>query len=133
MNRPIALGLAMSAVAALGAAAVQTLHAQTKPTAYVIYEQGPGNLDAYRREFIPLAQKSVGDYGGKFLRGGGAFQGGRSLSIAGEPPKNIIVFQFESFDKAQAWANSSAWKELVPVGQKNTSYFRVYAVEGLPQ
>jgi len=43
------------------------------------------------------------------------------------------MFQFESLDKAQEWANSSAWKDLVPVGQKYSSYFRVFAVEGLAQ
>jgi len=38
MNRNIVLGLAVLAGAALGAAAVQTLHAQAKPMAYVIAE-----------------------------------------------------------------------------------------------
>jgi uncharacterized protein (DUF1330 family) len=133
MKRPMALGLALLTGAALGAAAVQGLHAQAKPAAYVIYENGPANLDAYLKEFVPLAQKSVRDYGGKFLRGSGALQGAKSLSIAGEPPKNIILFQFDSLDKAQAWANSPAWKDVVPIGQKYTSSFRVFAVEGLPQ
>jgi uncharacterized protein (DUF1330 family) len=133
MNRSITLGLAMFAGAALGAAAVQVLHAQAKPAAYVIYEHASTNQDAYAKEFTPLAQKSVRDYGGKFLRGGGALQGAKSLSVSGEPPKNIVLFQFESLDKAQAWGNSSAWKDLAPIGQKYSSYFRVYAVEGLPQ
>jgi hypothetical protein len=38
VNRHITVGLAMVASAALGAAAVQTLHAQTKPPAYNIAE-----------------------------------------------------------------------------------------------
>jgi uncharacterized protein (DUF1330 family) len=133
LKRPIALGLAILVGAGLGAAAVQGLHAQAKPAAYVIFENAPTDRDAFAKEFVPLAQKSVRDYGGKFLRGGGALQGAKSLSINGEPPKTVILFQFESLDKAQAWANSSAWKDVVPIGQKYTSYFRVYAVEGLPQ
>jgi len=74
--------------------------------------------------------------GGKFLRAAGALEAAaarRILSIAGEPPKNIILIQFESLEKAQAWADSSVWKDAVPIGQKSTSYFRVFAVEGLPQ
>jgi hypothetical protein len=38
INRHITLGLAMIASAALGAAVVQTLHAQAKPLAYNIAE-----------------------------------------------------------------------------------------------
>jgi uncharacterized protein (DUF1330 family) len=133
MKRPIVLGLTLLAGAALVTAAVQGLHAQAKLSAYVIFENAPTDRDAFAKEFVPLAQKSVRDYGGKFLRGGGLTTGAKDLSIAGEPPKTIILFQFESLDKAQAWANSSAWKDLVPIGQKNTSYFRMYAVEGLPQ
>jgi hypothetical protein len=38
MKRYISVGLAMVASTALGAAAVQTLHAQTKPPAYNIAE-----------------------------------------------------------------------------------------------
>ena len=45
MHRHITIGLGMVASAAFGAAAVQTLHAQTKPPAYNIRRdrnQGPG-------------------------------------------------------------------------------------------
>ena len=38
MNQNITVGLAMIASAALGAAAVQTLHAQAKPPAYNVAE-----------------------------------------------------------------------------------------------
>lgn len=115
------------------AAVVQGACAQTKPAAYVIFENAPMDRDAFAKEFVPLAQKSVRDYGGKFLRGGGLTPGAKDLSISGEPPKTIILFQFETLDKAKDWSNSSAWRNLVPIGQKYTSYFRMYAVEGLPQ
>jgi uncharacterized protein (DUF1330 family) len=133
VKRPIALGLALLAGASVGTAAVRAVNAQAQLPAYVIFENAPTDRDPYAKEFVPLAQKSVRDYGGKFLRGGGALQGAKSLSISGEPPRTIILFQFESLDKAKTWANSSAWKDLVPIGQKYTSYFRVYVVEGLPQ
>ncbi len=121
----------------IAAAAVQGLHAQVKPVAYVIFENAPTDRDALAKEFVQLAQKSVRDYGGKFLRGGGPVgeltMGAKLLSIAGDPPKTIIIFQFENLDKAQEWSNSSSWRSLVPIGQKYTSYFRMYAVEGLSQ
>ena len=136
MKRAVALGVAMFAGAIVGAAAIQSLYAQAKPSAYVIYERGDATNDAYTKEFVPTLQKSVRDSGGKFLRAAGAPEAAaarRILSIAGEPPKNIILIQFESLEKAQAWADSSVWKDAVPIGQKSTSYFRVFAVEGLPQ
>jgi uncharacterized protein (DUF1330 family) len=114
---------------------VQGVHAQAKPAAYVIYEFTTTNNDAYAKEYLPLAQKSVRDYGGKFLRGGGALPGGlgNNLSITGDPPKSVVLFRFESLDKAHEWSNSVAWRDAVLIGQKYTSYFRVFAVEGLPQ
>jgi hypothetical protein len=47
VNRHITVGLAMVASAALGAAAVQTLHAQTKPPAYNIAEITIKDQDGY--------------------------------------------------------------------------------------
>jgi uncharacterized protein (DUF1330 family) len=135
MQRSFKLMSAVIFCVGISAAVVQGVHSQAKPAAYVIYELAPTNNDAYAKEFVPIAQKSVRDYGGKFLRGGGALPGGlgNSLSIAGDPPKSVVVFRFESLDRAQVWSNSAAWKDAVLIGQKYTSYFRVYAVEGLTQ
>ena len=72
MNRHIGLGLAMVAGAALGAAAVQGLHAQAKPPIYVITEIDAPNMDAYMKEYAPLAQKGIKDSGGRFVAGGPA-------------------------------------------------------------
>jgi hypothetical protein len=44
----------MVASAALGAAAVQTLHAQTKPPAYNIAEITIKDQDGYNKEYLPL-------------------------------------------------------------------------------
>jgi len=52
MKRNITLGLAVIAGAALGAAAVQTLHAQAKPMAYVIAENIVNDEAGYER-FCP--------------------------------------------------------------------------------
>jgi hypothetical protein len=54
------LAIAMLAGFGLGAAAVQVLHAQAKPPAYVISEIDVVNKDAYAKEYLPLAQKAPG-------------------------------------------------------------------------
>ena len=55
--------IAMLASAALGAAAVQGLHAQAKPAAYVISEIDVTNKEAYAKDYVPLAQKALKDSG----------------------------------------------------------------------
>ena len=59
MNRHITVGLAMVGSAALGAAAVQTLHAQTKPPAYNIAEITIKDQDGYNKEYLPLITRRL--------------------------------------------------------------------------
>ena len=91
------LAIAMLAGAALGAAAAQGLHAQTKPLAYVISENDVNNKEAYAKEFVPLAVAALKDSGQKQLAAGG-----QTVSLSGEPPKSRIVLSvFENIDKAK--------------------------------
>jgi hypothetical protein len=55
---------------ALGALAVQGLRAQMKPPAYLIGENNVTDMDKYRSEFLPQAQKSIAEGGGKYVAGG---------------------------------------------------------------
>jgi uncharacterized protein (DUF1330 family) len=113
---------------AVGAAAVQALHAQGKPSAYVIAEIDVTNLGPYDKEYVPPAAKAIADGGGKYI-----IRGGRTVSLYGEPPKGrIAVMVFESMEKAQAAFDSAAYKDAKKVGDQYAK-FRVYAVEGLSQ
>jgi uncharacterized protein (DUF1330 family) len=124
MNRHIGLGLAMVAGAALGAAAVQGLHAQAKPPIYYITEIDAPNMDAYVKEYAPLAQKSIRDAGGRIVAAGPA------KSVEGEPPKARIAVQiWDSPEKMMAWRNSADYKKAREVGNK-LAKFRSFYVEG---
>src|SRR5262245_65075337 len=57
---------------AIGRVAVQALHAQAKPRAYVVIEIDVVNQDAFFKEFVPVAVKTIMDQGGKFLARGDA-------------------------------------------------------------
>jgi uncharacterized protein (DUF1330 family) len=128
MKTRYAIALSIWAGVAIGAAAVQALHAQAKPPAYVVAEIDVMNLEPYDKEYVPPAAKAVTDGGGKYI-----VRGGRTVAFYGEPPKpRIAVMAFESMEKAQAAFNSSAYKEAKKVGDKYAK-FRVYAVEGLSQ
>jgi uncharacterized protein (DUF1330 family) len=122
------VALAMLAGVGLGAAAIQALHAQAKPLAYVIVEATVTDQDPYMKEFVPVIVKTVKDAGGKFL-----VSGGKTLALSGAPPApRIIVVQFDNLDKVQAWGISSAYKSAMAIGQKYGN-IRQFAVEGLPQ
>ena len=126
MHRHIALGLAMIAGAALGAAAVQTLYAQTKPPAYNIAEITINDQDGYTREYLPVVTKALTDAGRKFL-----VRGGKTISYEGAAPApRVVLIQFESLDKLQALYDAAAYKQAVAIGDRYATQ-RILGVEGV--
>jgi uncharacterized protein (DUF1330 family) len=126
MNRNITMGLAMLASAALGAAAIETLHAQAKPPAFQITEITVTDQDAYSKEFVPVIGKVTTDAGGKFLA-----RGGQTISVQGAPAApRIVVVQYDSLDKMKAAFDSAAFKQAIAIGDKY-SKARTFGVEGV--
>jgi len=120
--------LAMLAGFGLGAVAVQVLHAQSKPPVYQITEIDVLNQEAYLKDYAPKAQEVIKAAGGKFLAAGG-----KTTTIEGEPPKSRVVLQqWDSLEKIQAYRNSAAFKDLLPIRDK-LAKFRSFVVEGAPQ
>jgi uncharacterized protein (DUF1330 family) len=118
--------LSVAAGVAIGAAAIQTLHAQAKPPGYVVVEIDVSNPDAYAKEFLPGAGKALTEGGIKFLA-----RGGKSMSIEGEAPKSrLVIAQFESLEKAHAAYTSPAYLEARKIGNKYAK-FRIWAIEGV--
>jgi uncharacterized protein (DUF1330 family) len=126
MNRYVMAGLSVLAGAALGGVAIQTLHAQAKPRGYVIAEITVRDQDRYLNEFGPAVVKAQEAMGGKFL-----VRGGKTETNLGSPPApRVVVVEFDSLDKAQAWWNSQATKDAFAIGKKYAD-FRQFAVEGV--
>jgi uncharacterized protein (DUF1330 family) len=127
MNRHITLGLALLTGAALGGTAVHGLHAQAKPPAFNIAEITVTNEEGYNKEYLPAVLKLTQDAGGKVI-----VRGGKTIPVFGSPPPapRVVVIQFASLDKAQAWANSPATRAAVAIGEKYAT-FRDYQVEGV--
>jgi uncharacterized protein (DUF1330 family) len=112
---------------AIGAVAVQGLHAQAKPPVYTVSEIQITNLDAYLKEFAPVAQASIKAAGGKFLAAG------PGTSLEGAPPATRVTIQmWDSLEKAKAWRNGADYKKAREIGDKYAK-FRAIAVEGMPQ
>ncbi len=123
------IAIALVAGAAVGGAAIQGLHAQAKPPVYLIQEITVSNLDAYLKEYAPKARALGAASGSRSLTLGS----GKVTSIEGEPQKSrVVIRQWESMEKLQAWLNSAENKELRKIGDKYAK-FRIFAVEGVPQ
>ena len=127
MRTQYSVTLAMLAGFGLGAVAVQGLHAQAKPPVYQVVEIDPVNMESYLKDYVPKAQVAIKAAGGKFLAAGG-----KTTTIEGEPPKpRIVIQQWDSLEKVQAYRNSAAFKELLPLRDK-LAKFRSFVVEGVP-
>ena len=122
------IGLALLARFAIGAAAIQGLHAAGGPPVYVVTEIGIRDLDAYQKEYLPLAQASIKTSGGRLVAAG------QNIVVYEGPSSGtrVAINAFDSFNTAQAWRSSDQFKEARKVGDKYAK-FRSFAIEGLPQ
>ena len=101
MNSKYQIALALAAAAALGAAAVQGLHAQAKPKAYIVTESEL--LDAAAlAAYLPKAQAAVRAAGGT----PGVIATGKIIPVTGDPPKRIGASEWSSAEQAQAYLKS---------------------------
>jgi uncharacterized protein (DUF1330 family) len=104
----------------LGALAVQSLHAQATPPAYVftLFEEG----DVMSTNYPSLAPATFQPFGGHYI-----IHFGRTVTFDGKSPKQIVVIAFDSMEKAQAWRGSNAFKQMYDV--EKTAKVRAFAVE----
>jgi uncharacterized protein (DUF1330 family) len=113
----------------LGAVAFQGLQAQAQanPPVYSVAEIDIVDQPTYST-YVPKAQAAIKAAGGKFL-----VAGGKTTSFEGEPPKSrVVIQQWDSLDKYQAYRNSAAFKELMPLREKAAKW-RTFVVEAVPQ
>ena len=127
------VAVAVTAGVAIGALAVQGLHAQAKPPVYFVAEIDVTNPDAYAKEYAPKAQAIIKAAGGRFLAiGGSAASTGMVTGFDGDPPKRVVVQVWDSMEKIRAWRANPEYVELRKVGEKYAK-FRSFAVDGLPE
>ena len=124
MNTNFKIAVAVVAGAALGAAAMQGLHAQAKLKAYSVTEAevlDPAALAVY----TPLIQAAIKGAGGRTFN----TAGGRTIAFTGEAPRRVGIIEWDSLEQAQAFVNSAAFSNLAPQRNKAEKYIRQYAVE----
>jgi uncharacterized protein (DUF1330 family) len=116
--------LALIAGVALGAAAVQGLHAQAKPKAYQVTELEIIDAEAWKT-FVTAVRATQQQASGRNLR----TAMGKVVAFVGDPPKHVGITEFDSLDQAVAYRNSQAFKDLDPQRNKAIKITRQYTVE----
>jgi uncharacterized protein (DUF1330 family) len=126
MRSNFKLAMVMLAGVAIGAVAVQSLHAQgAKLKAYSISESDI--LDAAAQAaYLPTARKLIEAAHGRALR----TAAGRVVQIeGGSPPKSAAIVEWDSLDDGVAFYKSKAWADLAPQRDKAVKVIRRYIVE----
>ena len=120
--------LAVVAGAAVGAAlSLTTMHglqAQPKPPVYAVIDVARiTDANAYAA-LGPRGAASLPPFGGKFLA-----RTDRVEPSDGYPPQRYVLIAFDNLDKAKAWRDSAAMKEIWAI-QEKSSHSRIFFVEG---
>jgi uncharacterized protein (DUF1330 family) len=126
MKSNFKIALVLLAGVAIGAIAVQGLHAQgAKLKAYAITEFEPLDTSA-RAAGLPAVRKAIEAANGHSLR----TTAGQVVQIEGAPaPKSVGITEWPSLDEAVAFYKSKAWTDLAPQRDKFGKVIRRYVVE----
>jgi uncharacterized protein (DUF1330 family) len=125
MNRSLVLGLAMLAGGAIGATAVNALHAQGKtPGAYAILDISQVDDPGLLKQIVAKAAAPVKAGGGQYLARTDSVTG-----LVGTPPKRIVILAFDNVEQAKAWYKSPAQEEVNAMSAKAITA-RWYIVDG---
>jgi uncharacterized protein (DUF1330 family) len=124
MNTKSKIVIAAVAGAALGAAAMQGLHAQAKLKAYSIGELEPLGA-GLQPAYLATVRKAITDAHGRSLRTLGQVEHIEGAAA----PKRVAIIEWDSLDDAVAFYKSKAWTDLAPEREKAQKTIRRYVVE----
>ena len=122
------VALAMLAGVGLGGAAIQGLHAQAKPPVLIVTDiievTNPEGFKAVTQRAAGSAE-ALKQVGGRYIA-----RTDKITAIDGNPPKRLIIYAFDSAEKAQAFSNATSQKEINEI-RKNNTKSRSFFVEGM--
>ena len=127
MNSTYKIAVALLVGGGLGAAAVQGLHAQGKPPAYVVVSiNSIKDAEGFKTGVVDKGSPAA------LAAGGGRYviRSQSTTALDGAPPQRFVLIAFDSAEKALAWNNSAATKELTAARIKTTDS-QSFLVEGV--
>jgi uncharacterized protein (DUF1330 family) len=122
------VAIALVAGATIGGAAIEGLHAQAKPPAYVVIPILKINdAAAFKAGVIDKASATDAE----MVAAGGHFviRTQKFTTVDGNPPERLVIIAFDSVEKAQAYEESQAVKEVTAARMKSTNSLS-FIVEG---
>jgi uncharacterized protein (DUF1330 family) len=127
MKTHYAVALAVAAGFGLGAVAVQGLHAQAKPPAYLLAEVQVTDPDTWK-QYLAALPGTMAPYKTRTL----ARANPVALDNSAPPAGSLVIIAFNNMEDVKAFWNSPAYQAIIPLREKSAKT-RVYAVEGMPQ
>ena len=120
------VAIALVAGAAIGGSAIQGLHAQAKPPAYIVIPILKINDAAAFKAGVSDKAKpeDLKAAGGQYV-----IRSVKFTAIDGPPPERLVVIKFDSSEKAQAFLNTPAQKEVNAARVKTTNSLQ-FIVDG---
>ena len=121
------VAIALVAGAAIGGAAIQGLHAQAKPPAYIVIPiLKIKDAAAFKAGVIDKAMMpaDLTAAGGHYV-----IRSQKFTSLDGNPPERLVILAFDSVEKAQAYLNTPVQKEINAARMKTTNSL-AFIVEG---
>ena len=86
---------------------------------------GPNDAETFKTSVVEKAPAAIAAFGGRFI-----VRTDKITSLDGPPPQRFILLQFDSPEKAEAWHNSAAQKEIDAARMKTTDSLS-FVVEGV--
>ena len=117
MEKSYKLVLAVCAGLAVGASAIEALHAQAKPPAYVVVAiRSINDAEAFKTGVVDKASPAaVAAAGGRYV-----VRTQKVTSLDGPSPQRFVMIAFDSVEKAMAWQNSPLTMEVTAARRKST-------------
>ena len=114
-------GLAGLAIGISGTAAI---YAQTRtPHGFLVADVEVTDQAGFQK-YAAGVPATLTPFGGHYI-----VRGGKTISLEGAAPHRVVVTEFPSIEKAQAWYNSAGYSAIRPIRQK-AAKSRVFLVEG---
>jgi uncharacterized protein (DUF1330 family) len=113
---------------AVGAGAVQLLHAAGTPPAYFIAMANVKDQDGYVKDFLPKIQQVMKETGGEYVAGGM----NKTTVITGmEPPNRVVILKWPNAEAVKKFRENGGAKIREEVGQKYAEWKAEWLVEGI--
>jgi uncharacterized protein (DUF1330 family) len=126
MRTQFTAALALLAGVAIGAVAVQGLHAEAKPPAYVVVEiRSITDADGMKRVAEKASPAALAAAGGHYV-----VRTNEVIGLDGVPPKRFVLIAFDNLEKAKAWRDSAATEEVSALRAKSSDSSS-FLVEGV--